>query len=565
MNQEQDAAFHRLSLCLPQIHQIHSICQTPSITFGVIHRGRVIMKKSLGYRDSGLTLPANEESMYMLGSCSKMFTSAAVAILVDEGKLCWSDRIQQHLPTFNPEGDPRIGQEADIIDCLRHTTGLASPTVLTVGPRGTIVSDEEDLIPILNAMPTANGEQRFNREWLYNNAAVGLMALIIERVSGQRFADFVRERILEPLGLSRTAMTRADMENDCNIAVPCTMLSNGQFYQLPDTSWPCGHSPLLAGMGMRSSLNDMLSWCIAVLDAERSESDANYKRIIPNNPLKQMTRVRRGYWTRPSDDPEFSKAAAYGMGWFRVDLPSSQLSSFSGNALSQGKDYQFHLQHILGKNNTAAAPLTAVGHTGGMQGSIFSVYTFPETQSAVVTATNGRDLGDASDFTAQLLIQALFDLQPLVDLRPWAMKEAELAVKHYRENIEGLWLENRRPKDPERDRMLYVGEYRGFNDRFTLGIGMSRANMPSKPPSLSVVFNHRPASECPLVFYQTDVYSFFKPDEDWSKMQALIAKVYQQTLLKFQVDKEGRVEGLWWRWDVESEPAWLRRVPTWGT
>ncbi|KAL4972251.1 beta-lactamase/transpeptidase-like protein [Aspergillus desertorum] len=476
------------ALCLPQIHQIHSICQVPSITFGVIHRGRLIIKKSIGHRDSGLTLRANEDTIYMLGSCSKMFTSAAVAIL-------------KHLPAFNPEGDPRIGQQADIIDCLRHTTGLSSPTVLTIGPRGTIVSDEEDLIPILNAMPTENGEQRFNREWLYNNAAVGLMALIVERVSEN----------LKPLGLSRTAMTRADIENDSNIAVPCTRLSNGQFYQLPDTSWPCDRAPLLAGMGMRSSLNDMLTWCIA------------------------MTRVRRGSWTRPSDDPEFSKAAAYGIGWFRVDLPSSQLSSFGGNALSEGKEHQLYLQHILGKKN-AAAPFSAVGHTGGMQGSIFSVYTFPEAQSAVVTATNGRDLGDASDFTAQILIQALFGLQPWVDLQPWAMKEAELA----------------------RDRMLYVGDYRGFNDRFTLSI--LSATLLSTSPSLSVMFNHRPASECPLVFYQTDVYSFFQPDEDWSKMQAIIAKEYQQTLLKFRVDKEGKAEGLWWRWDLESEPSWLRKL-----
>ncbi|KAL2824434.1 beta-lactamase/transpeptidase-like protein [Aspergillus cavernicola] len=559
MDQEQDAALQRFLSCLPHIHQIHSICQTPSITFGVIHSGHVILKKSIGHRDSGLTLPANEDSMYMIGSCSKMFTTAAVGILVDEGKLSWTDPIQKHLPEFNPEGDPRIGREADIIDCLRHSTGLASPTMLTVGPRGTVASNEEDLIPILNVMPSAhaNGEQRFNREWIYNNAVVGLVALIVERITGQRFADFVRERILEPLGLNRTAMTRSDVENDGNVAVPCTKLSNGQFCQLLDISWPCeGHSPLLAGMGMRSSLNDMLTWCIAVLDAERSENDPEYQRSVPNNPLKQMTRVRRGYWARPSDDPEFSKAAAYGMGWFRVELPSSMLGSFSGNSLSQSKEHRLHLQYILGKENAAAAPFPTVGHTGGMRGSIFSVYTFPNTQSAVVTATNGRDLGDASDFTAQLLIQALFDLKPLVDLRSWAEKEAELAATQYREYIERPWEENRRLDDPERDCMIYVGDYRGFNDRFTLSIAMS--DLPST--SLSVVFNHRLASECPLVFYQTDVYSFFQPDEDYSKMQAIIAKEYKQMLLKFRVDEGGRADGLWWQWDTEAEPAWLGKL-----
>ncbi|KAJ0422227.1 beta-lactamase/transpeptidase-like protein [Aspergillus carlsbadensis] len=560
MADKQEVALRRLLSCLPQIQHVHSTCQAPSITFGVVHHGRVLMKEGIGHRDSDLTLPANDDTIYMLGSCSKMFTSAAVSILVEEGKLSWTDRVQKHLPEFNPEGDPRIGQEADIIDCFRHTTGLASPTMLTVGPRGTIASDPEDLIPILNTMPArnANGEQRFNHEWLYNNAVVGLMAIIVERVSGQRFADFVRDRILEPLGMSRTAMTRAEIESDDNVAVPCTKLSNGQFYHLPDSLWPCDdHSPLLAGMGMRSSLNDMLTWCIAVLDAERSENDASYKRIIPNNPLKQMTRVRRGYWTRPADDPDFSKPAAYGMGWFRIDLPSSKLSSFSGNAPSQGKEHRCHLQYILGKEN-APSPLTAVGHTGGMRGSVFSVYTFPETQSAVVTATNGRDFGDASDFTAQVLVQALFDLKPVVDLLPWARKEAQLAAGFYREHVEAPWERNRRPNDPERDRMLYVGDYRGFNDRFTLTIAATK--LPSDQASLAVGFNRRPASQCPLVFYQTDVYSFLKPDEDYARTQAIIAKDYKQMLLKFRVDEEGRVDGLWWQWDIEADAAWFGRV-----
>jgi hypothetical protein len=301
----------------------------------------------------------------------------------------------------------------------------------------------------------------------------------------------------------------------------------------------------------------MLTWCIAVLDAERSENDPSYKRTVPNNPLKHMTRVRRGYWTRPADDPDFSKPAAYGMGWFRIDLPSSKLSSFSGNALSQGKEHQCHLEYILGKEE-APSPLTAVGHTGGMRGSVFSVYTFPETQSAVVTATNGRDFGDASDFTAQILIQALFDLKPVVDLLPWAKKEAELAAGFYHEHVKAPWERNRRPNDPERDRLIYVGDYRGFNNRFTLTVVAS--SQPSGPLTSAVIFNHRPASKCPLIFYQTDVYSFFLPDEDYTRTQVIIAREHKQMLLKFQVDEGGAVEGLWWQWDIEAEPAWFQRV-----
>ncbi|KAL3478298.1 beta-lactamase/transpeptidase-like protein [Aspergillus californicus] len=560
MNHDQNTT-QRLSSCLPQIHQIHTITQTPSITFGVIHHGKIILRESIGYLDSKQSLPANPDTSYMIGSCSKMFTSAALGILVHEGKINWTDRIQDYIPEFNPASDPRIGREADIIDCLRHSTGLTSPSMLCLGPRGTILTDEEDLVPLLNVMPSVNGngEQRFNKEWLYNNYTVGLVALIIQRVTGQRFAEFVRERILLPLGMHRTATRQCDSAEDPNTAKPCVKMQNGQFRQLDSSSWPCEtHSPLLAATGMRSTLNDMLTWCTAVLDAEERESNnPGYQTTVPGNPLKQMSRVRRGYWTRPADDPEVSKAAEYGMGWYRAEIPSSMLSALSGNGLSRGAEHRLHCENILGRDRKAA-PITMIGHTGGMAGSIFSVFTFPSTKSAVVTMTNGRDFGDASDFTAQILIQALFDLRPAVDLISWTKAEARLAASSYREEIEEPWEENRRLDDSEReDPMLYSGEYSGFNGRFTLSIG-AVAQCGSK--ALSVVFNHRAASECPLVFYRQDVYSFYQPGEDRRKVQGICARDYKQMLLEFQVNEVGGVQGLWWQWDVDSEPAWFERL-----
>ncbi|KAL4910213.1 beta-lactamase/transpeptidase-like protein [Aspergillus multicolor] len=171
------------------------MCQTPSITFGAVHQGEVIFKQSIGHRDANPESPTPDaDTMFMIGSCSKI-----------------------------PEGDPRIGKEADIIDCLRHSTGLTAPAMLMFGPHGTILTDEDDLVHLLNVMPTVDkdGNQRFNRDWNYNNGPVGLVALIIQKVTGQRFAEFVRERILEPLGMSRTAMRRSDLESEDIVAAPC--------------------------------------------------------------------------------------------------------------------------------------------------------------------------------------------------------------------------------------------------------------------------------------------------------------------------------------------------------
>ncbi|KAL4941080.1 hypothetical protein BDV06DRAFT_195176 [Aspergillus oleicola] len=554
----------RLEDCLDQIRQVQEIFETPSITFGVVHHGEVILHKSIGHRDVDQELHADADTVYMLGSCSKMITSAAVGILVDEGKLSWTDPVQKYIPEFNPVGDPRIGKEADIIDILRHSTGLFVPNLQLLGPGGAIISNEEDLVPLLNVIPTADEKgQRFNREWWYNNHVYGLAALIVQRITGQRFADFVRERILIPLGMDRTILKRSDIEGADNVAVPYTKLSNGVTTPLSEQSWPCeNHSPLLAGTGIRSTLNDMLTWCIAVLDAERCENEPGYKPKVPNNPLKQMNRVRRGYWTRPAEDPDFSKDTAYCMGWFRARLPSSMLGAFSGNQQSREKEHQAHLQYILGRDQ-ADCPFQMIGHTGGMIGSVFSVFTFPETQSAVVTMTNRRDVGDASDFAAQILVQALFDLTPKVDLTVWAKKETELARVYYREKIEQPWEDNRRSDDPEReDLMIYVGQYRGFDGRFTFTV-VAQPQPTDETIQLSLIFNHRKATECPLVFYKKDVYSFFQPGEDTGKLNRIIAFDYKQMLLNFEFDESKEtVKGLWWQWDEDAERAWMEKIVT---
>ncbi|KAL4875866.1 beta-lactamase/transpeptidase-like protein [Aspergillus karnatakaensis] len=559
----------RLEATLPAIHQVQSICSAPSQTFGVIHAGKVIFKRSTGARNPTLfPQPPDSETIYMLGSVSKMFLSAAVGILVDEGKLSWTDPVSKYIPEFNPRGDARIGAEADIIDCLRHSTGLTAPNMLFLGPKGTILAGEEDVVDILNEMPTVDktGKQRFNTEWGYNNLVVGLIALVVQRVGGMKFADLVRERILAPLGMTRTAVSREEIEREAkggnNVAPPTFRTSDGKVLIVPDEAWPCyDHAPLLAATGMRSTLDDMLTFCLAVLDAERAEIDPNYERRIPNNPLKQITRVRRGYWTRPADDPGVSKDAAYGMGWFRTEIPGSMVSAFSGNGFTREKGQRLHLQHILGSSEKhKAKPVQVVAHTGGMRGSLFSVFTFPETQSAVVTMTNGRDLGDASDWTAQLLIQALFDLEPKIDLIEWARKEAELTAAFHAEKVERPWREGRGVDDLTRKLSTYAGEYRGFKYHFKLRIVAQPDSPDVETEGLSIVFNGHAASELPLLFYKTDVYSFNPEGEDNWKSQQLFIKDTEQLFLDFTVDDHGVCTGLRWKWDKDTEPEWFQKV-----
>lgn len=345
-----------------------------------------------------------------------------------------------------------------------------------------------------------------------------------------------------------------------------------------DTSWPCeNNAPLLAATGMYSTVNDMLRWCIAVLESEKLEkesesagvekgdqsSNSNFEEALQqrNNPLRQMRRIRRGYWTRPADDPEFSKPGQYGMGWVLKELPASTLSAQSGNIHSRKKPHQTHLDNILGRDSE---PFQCISHTGGGTGSISSVFTFPNTQSAVVTMTNGRILGDASDFAAQILIQALFNLTPAVDVKPWARTEADLVEKHLREEVLETWEKGRRLKDPKRDPEVYIGHYRGFRGHFSfevsteMGAKVEQAAEDSTS-KLFVTFNGRQSSKTELVFYREDVYCFDQPKKD--EVRRMQGPDDSASLLEFQFDEStGRITGLFWRWDSDEERAWLGRV-----
>ncbi|KAJ0416587.1 beta-lactamase/transpeptidase-like protein [Aspergillus carlsbadensis] len=561
---DDPALVQRLEDAVSQIHQLKDIFHLPSISFGVLHHGRIILRESLGHRDLENNLFASPDTIYPIASCTKMFTSAAIGLLVDDGKLQWSDRVSKHLPDFNPRGDPRIAAEADLIDLLRHSTGVACFANLQFGPRECHLLDAAELIPLLNQMATvdAEGKQRFNAHWMYNSANFGLAAAIIERVSGQSYAEFVRSRILRPLGMDRTVVTADDIRNE-DVVCQYTLLSDGATRtRLPTNHWPFQQSiSELPGSGMGASLNDMLTWCAAVLAAERDEAEPAESTTTSKSQegkitLKQMARLRRAYWTRPPSDPETSNEAAFGMGWMRMTLPTSMLGAYSGNQASREAPWELHLSkdNILGIESEKRV---MIGHTGGAIGGIATVWTFPETQSAVCVMVNMRALGDASDFAAQVLIQALFDLRPRVDLVAWASKEAELYRAGLKDNVFNPWTANRRASDPKRECGLYVGEYEAFGGCFTLSISAAGNG---EDAQLAVTFNHRERTKMDLAFFKRDTHSFFSGSLDELITELFLYRDYRQTLLEFELDDAGRVRGLWWLWSQDEERAWLRRV-----
>lgn len=129
-----EEAVRRLELVIPEIESLAKICKVLSISLGVMHNGRVIFRKSIGLGDVERNLEADSDTAYLIGSCSKMITSIALAMLVLDGKVKWEATIQSHIPTFDPVEDREIEQNAKLLDPLTHSTGLANPNAAIMGP-----------------------------------------------------------------------------------------------------------------------------------------------------------------------------------------------------------------------------------------------------------------------------------------------------------------------------------------------------------------------------------------------------------------------------------------------
>lgn len=543
---------------MPDIDRVKELCRVPSISIGILHERKVVLMKSLGLRDVERKLEANCDTSYLLGSVSKTFASASIGILVEEGKMSWHDTIQQHLPKFDPAGDLEIGKYAEVVDACRHTTGLGNPNVLVWGPNGTLIGNSHDHVAFMNAASTSNqAGQRFRSWWLYSNQAYGLVSNVVEAVSASPYPHFLKERLFKPLGMNGTQVSQAEMDLNGNVAFPYARMSSGDYVRLPSEYPSKEHGPTIATIGLRSCVRDLLTWSAAVMDAKEGEaSDESASTSEPRtNPLKQMDAIWNKYWTRPVDDG-FDNETAYCMGWYRTTMPTGALGLYSYGHRTRWDAESTYLKYIIGR---ASEPRLAYGHNGVNNGSTASLYTFPATHSAVVVLSNGCDVGDASDTTSQILIQALFDLKPRIDLLPRLEKEVDLCLRAY-DDIIADWESHRDTSAPERSPEHYIGEYVGHG---TLIVRI----LDNKPEtSLCLLFEGSEASRCALEYYSKDSYSFLPTSRDvWLRHSMLDWDYYKVGIFDFVRDSSDRVTGFRWQWDRDEEPTLFTKRGAGGT
>jgi CubicO group peptidase (beta-lactamase class C family) len=158
----------------------------------------MLLERTYGFAELEFSVAANEQTMFRIGSVTKQFTAAAVLELAERGKLSVDDPLTRFLPDY-----PTHGHEITLRHLLTHTSGVPSYTGL--GPiweisRARELADEE-LVALWKDRPLefAPGER-----WNYSNSGYFLLGMVVAKVSGLSYADFLRTTFFEPLGLTRT-------------------------------------------------------------------------------------------------------------------------------------------------------------------------------------------------------------------------------------------------------------------------------------------------------------------------------------------------------------------------
>ena len=323
----------------------------PGMAVGVVKDGKVVLAKGYGVRRAGEPAPVDADTRFGIASNTKAFTCATLSTLVEEGKLSWDDPVTRHLPEFQM-WDPWVTREITVRDLVTHRAGLGlGGGDLMWWPATTFTRRE-----IVRGIRFVKPASSFRSRYAYNNVAFVAAGEVVASVSGKSWDEAVRERILSPLGMSRTTTSLAAGADD--VAAPHLVLKGALVPVRPMDFGNAG-----AAAGVVSSASDMARWLTMLLECGRAK-EPPAGRTCPLKP-ESIRRMWSAQTVLGTPDPpaglEPLKAgfAAYGLG--------------------------FGLRDYRGRK--------IVSHTGGLPGYVSQVALVPEEGLGLVILTNQEETG----------------------------------------------------------------------------------------------------------------------------------------------------------------------------
>ena len=290
--------------------------EVPGLGLAIVRNDTVIFAQGFGTRTIGRDERVDENTLFAIGSSSKAFTAAAVAMLVDEGKLRWTDPATRHLPGLAFHDD-YVNRELTVADLLSHTSGLPRYDQLWGAfnyPR------EEILRRVRSLEPTTSFRSTFG----YQNIMYLAAGELVHANSGRSWDDFIAQRIFAPLGMKRSSTTVRALAGAANVASPHARVANTIVavpYRNIDNIGPAG--------SINSSVREMAEW----LRLQLGRGVHNGSRVLSDSVVRAMhsPRIVISRTARDEENNPHTHFASYGMGWFLEDYRGRKVIHHGGN------------------------------------------------------------------------------------------------------------------------------------------------------------------------------------------------------------------------------------------
>jgi CubicO group peptidase (beta-lactamase class C family) len=322
---------------------------TPGAAIAIVKDGKVVLARGYGRRRLGDPARVDAHTLFQIASNTKAFTTAALAMLVDERKLGWDDPVTTHLPWFQLS-DPYVTRELTVRDLLTHRSGLG------LGAGDLLwYHSEHPRDSILHRIRYAPVASSFRSEYAYDNVLYVAAGEVIPAVTGMSWEDFVQKRIFAPLGMREARLTARGVRPEDNFADAHSKVEGRLTVIARDT-----FDATNAAGGVVANVSDLAKWMIVQLDSGRVRQGS-----APGPRLWSVERTREmwaGQTIMPVPDlppalaPYLPNFLLYGLGW--------DLRDYRGRKL--------------------------VTHTGGLDGMTSRTLLVPEARLGVVVVTNGE-------------------------------------------------------------------------------------------------------------------------------------------------------------------------------
>jgi CubicO group peptidase (beta-lactamase class C family) len=318
------------------------------VAIAIVKDGKIIHSKGYGVKSAVTKSPINQHTNFAIASNSKAFTSAALAILVEEGKITWQDKVKDHIPEFKMY-NPYVTENFNIQDLLTHRSGLG----LGVGdlmffPDGSDFTIDDLLASFQYFKPVS----AFRTQFDYDNLLYLVAGEVIKRTSGMSWEDYISKRIFQPLKMDNSFAALDRVKDKSNLAKPHDS-NSGTLKVLPDFKEMING----AAGGIYSNVDDIAKWMLMHLNNGKYGDELKKQLFTPES-QHEMWKIHTV--TEANRNPRYnSHFSGYGLGWDLTDI--------KGNM--------------------------SVSHTGGLPGMLSKTIMIPDINLGVVILTNTSDDG----------------------------------------------------------------------------------------------------------------------------------------------------------------------------